>query len=78
MVSALDHHTAVRCVPFVTEAISNFVSVGASTANYLTVSSGDQELTRELLEWLLSGAHFDLDPVSGLTVSRTVESLFGL
>ena len=54
------------------------VSVGVSTEVYSTVSSGDRELTRELLEWLPSGAHFDLDPVSGLTVSRTVESLFGL
>ena len=44
------------------------VSVGVSTEVYSTVSSGDRELTRELLEWLPSGAHFDLDPVSGLTL----------
>jgi hypothetical protein len=54
------------------------VSVGVSTEVYSTVSSGDRELTRELLEWLPSGAHFDLDPVSGLTVSTAVESPFGL
>ena len=54
------------------------VSVGVSTEVYSTVSSGDRELTRELLEWLPSGAHFDLDPVSGLTASTAVESPFGL
>ena len=45
--------------------------------DYLAANSGDQQLTRDLLECVLSGAYFDFDPVSELTVSEAVGSPVG-